>query len=165
MTRRTLRHRLAAVFSGTILATMMLVAGGATTHAAGPGTFIDMGGYWKDPACGTDAMLFKARVWKDIDYQGESWVFCSNWSDLCFIPHGQDSSAALLCAQGFDGTTANDYGSSIKISAIHGGASCSLRLYDDRFYNGAQWVQWDPINDADLRPWPNDAWSSIRRVC
>ena len=165
MTRRTLRHRLAAVFSGTILATMMLVAGGASVGAAGPGTFIDMGSYYKDPACGTDAALFKARVYKDINYGGESWIFCTNWSDACWVPHGQDSSAALLCGNGFDGTTANDYGSSIKISAIHGGSSCSLRLYDDRLYGGAQWVQWDPINDADLRPWPNDAWSSIRRVC
>lgn len=164
--RRTLRHRLAAVISGTVLATLLLVAGGANVGAAGPGTFIDMGSYWKDPVCGSGNELFVARIWKDAGYSGESWKFCSNWSDLCWVPHGQDSSSALLCANGYDGSTANDYASSIKISSIGGGSTCSLRLYDNRNYGGAQWVQWDPINDPNLGPtWPNDVWSSIKRVC
>lgn len=163
--RRTLRHRLAAVLSGTILATLLLVAGGASVSAGGPGTFIDMGSYWKDPVCGSGNELFVARIWKDVGYSGESWKFCSNQDDLCSVPHGEDSSAALLCRNGYDGSTANDYGSSVKISSIGGGALCSLRLYEGRFYGGAAWTQWDPINDSDLRPWPSDAISSLRRVC
>ena len=163
--RRTLRHRLAAVVSGTILATLLLVAGGAQVSAGGPGTFIDMGSYWKDPVCGSGNELFVARIWENINYTGESWKFCSNYSDFCWVPHGQSSSDAALCANGYDAGTANDYGSSIKISSIGGGALCSVRLYEHRNYGGAAWSQWDPINDSDLRPWPSDQGSSIRRVC
>lgn len=167
MTRRHFRHRLAAFLSGALLATLLFVAGGAQVSAGGPGTMIDMpGNWWKDPVCGSGNELFVARIWKDAGYSGESWKFCSNYSDLCWTPHGQDSSSALLCANGADGTTANDYASSIKISSIGGGSDCSLRWYDNRDYGGAQWTQWDPINDSNLGPvWPNDVWSSVRRVC
>lgn len=163
MTR--LRWRISAVASGFVLATLLLVGGGASV-SAGPGTMIWTGSYWKDPVCGSGNELFVARIWTNANYTGTSWKFCSAYSDLCYVSHGQDSSDALLCSQGYDAGTANDYASSIKISSIGGGASCSLRWYDNRNYGGAQWVQWDPINDSNLGPtWPNDVWSSVRRVC
>ena len=165
MTRRRLRYRLAAVVSGLMVATLGIVAGSASVSAGGPGTFIDMGSYWKDPICGSGNELFVARIWKDVNYQGESWKFCSNWSDLCWVPHGQDSSSALRCANGVANTSANDKGSSIKVSSIGGGASCWLEVRDDRNYGGARWRTWDPINVASWVPWPNDESSSIRRYC
>lgn len=164
MTRRWF-WRLSLVGTSIALATLALVAGGASL-AVGPGSMVWTGSYWKDPVCGSGNELFVARIWKNSGYSGESWKFCSNYSDLCWAPHGQDSSDAVLCAQGFDGDTANDYASSVKISSIGGGSTCSLRFYDNRNYGGAQWVQWDPINDSNLGPtWPNDVWSSVRRVC
>jgi len=62
-------------------------------------------------------------------------------------------------------TSANDKGSSIKVSSIGGGASCWLEVRDDRNYGGARWRTWDPVNDPSWVPWPNDVSSSIRRVC
>ena len=166
MTRRTLRWRIGAVLSTLIVATGLLVSGATTVSGAGVGTFVDMGGWWKDPACGTSAQTFVARLWKDTNMTGESWKFCSDLKDFCWAPHGADSSAATLCDSiGADGTTANDYASSLRISAVSGGATCAVAIYENKLYGGARVKYWDAVDVNNLAPWPADALSSIRREC
>ena len=156
-----------------LLASMLLVISGSGLLAsnpiasAGTGTFTKVSDtYYRDPACGgTDA--FVVDIWTDANYQGTRFRFCSAYSDFCWVPFGLDSSAAALCGTiGLDAPTANDRASSIKVVAVNGGATCRVQLRDDANYTGAQWVAYDPVNDSDLGPvWPNDTWSSIRRVC
>lgn len=162
--RRLWRWRHPIVLLCLILGSLGAVNAGGVT-ASGQGTFLDKGTYYLDPACGTDQMLFKARIFQNVNFGGESWVFCSNAPDLCDVPFGENSSSAMLCINGYDGDTANDRGSSIKVSAVYGGASCYIEVRDNRNYGGARWVTWDPVNDASWVPWPNDESSSIRRVC
>ncbi len=134
-------------------------------EASGPGTMIWTGHYWKDPACGTDSQLFRLDLFRDINYGGTKWRFCSNAKDLCWWPHGQNSSDSLVCQAGWDADTVNDYPSSLKVLGVGGGDSCRIVLYDDPGYHGASVAYWDPVDVPDLRPWPNDAISSLRRVC
>ena len=137
----------------------------AMAEAAGQGTMIWTGTFWKDPACGTDDQKFRLDLFRDINYKGTKWRLCSDAPDLCWYPHGQNSSDSLLCQAGWDADTINDYPSSLKFLGVKGGDSCRVVLYEDPKYGGARVAYWDPIDVPDLRPWPNDAISSLRRVC
>lgn len=138
----------------------------STTQAIGSYSLTWTGSYWKDANCGQAGERFEVRLFKDADYQGTQWRLCSDIPNFCYLPYGSGSSDALLCINGFDGATANDYPSSIKVISIEGGSTCRVQLRDDASYAGAAWTQWDPMNDANLGPvWPNDVWSSIRRLC
>ena len=146
MTRRTLRWRFAAFASGLVVATMVLVGAASVTpvNAGGSGQLIDMGGWWKDPWCGTSSEQFVIRVWKNTNFSGESWKFCTDYPDFCNAP---------------------DKASSFRVSAVRGGVTCEVQVYENKNYGGASWFAFNPGEQADLRPWPNDAFSSIRRTC
>lgn len=159
------RWRIASVFFALVIATTAFVGGGSVVLAQGPGTMIAVSGGWRDPACGTENAIFDVRLFKDVGYEGTMWRFCSNYSDFCNSPYGSDSSDALLCANGYDGQTANDYASSAKFVAIYGGPSCYVELRENRNYQGGQYRRWDPVWVDSFVPWPNDVMSSIRRVC
>lgn len=162
---RRFRWRIAAVLSALIVTTGILTQAAATL-AVGSGSMDWTGTRWEDPVCDTAGEQFDVRLYRDINYGGTQWRVCASHSNFCWSPYGQDSPSSALCmSAGYDGETMNDYPSSIKVLAVNGGASCRVQLRDDAGYGGAQWVAYDPINDADLRPWPSDAWSSVRRVC
>jgi len=163
--RRTLRWRIAATVSALVLATGMLVVAAPITLAEGPGTMEWTGTIWRDPDCGSEAQQFDVRLFRDTNYGGTTWKFCTASANLCWNPHGSSSSDALLCGAGFDGGTVNDYPSSLKVKAVGGGTSCRVRLYVDPGYEGASLSYWDPVDVPSLVPWPNDALSSLRRVC
>lgn len=159
------RWRVAAVLSAIVLATAALPY--APAVAIGIGQMDKVSDtYYRDPNCGgTDPFI--VDIWTDAGYTGVRFRFCSNFSNFCWVPFGNDSSSAQLCdAFGIDVPTANDRASSIKVVAVNGGALCYVELRDDAGYHGTQWVAYDPRNDSDLGPvWPNDTWSSVRRVC
>ena len=163
---KSVRWRLAAVVCAIVIATGVVVQAGPGL-SIGPGTFTKVSDtYYRDPACGgTDP--FVVDIWTDAGYQGVRFRFCSDQSDFCWVPFGNDSSAAAMCGVfGVDVPTANDRASSIKVVAVNGGSTCRVQLREHSNYGGAQWVAYDPVNDSDLGPvWPNDTWSSIRRVC
>lgn len=166
-----LRWRISAIASGLVLLTLSLFVGAAVTdhdiatQSAGPGTFIWTGSYYKDPVCGSGSESFVMRLLQHNNYGGDSWKICSSQPDFCWVPHGQSSSDATLCAAGYDADTANDYGSSLKVSSIAGGDLCSLRIYENRNYGGVAYTTWDPVNDPSVGVPFNDVFSSIRRVC
>jgi hypothetical protein len=159
------RWRIAAVLSSLVLASSMLVISGAATVAVGPGSMIAVSGGWRDGNCGTDQAIFDVRLFRDTNYNGTMWRFCSNYNDFCWVPYGNDSSDAASCALGWDAGTANDYASSAKFVSILGGASCYVELREHRNYQGGSYKQWDPVWVSSFVPWPNDVMSSIRRVC
>lgn len=159
------RWRFTAALFAVILATTAAVGGGSVVLAVGPGSMIAVSGGWKDPACGTSAAEFDVRLFRDTNYGGTMWRFCSAFSDFCWTPYGNDSSDAASCALGWDAGTANDYASSAKFVSILGGSSCWVELRENRNYTGGQYRQWDPIWVSLFVPWPNDVMSSIRRVC
>lgn len=160
------RWRLAAVLSGTVLVSLLLVgAASVNVWAGGSGMLIDMGGWWKDPACGTAQEKFVARLWKDANFSGESWKFCSDYSDFCWAPYGSTSSDALACQTGIDGATANDKVSSWRVSAVRGGITCEVEIRENRNFGGATLgFAFDPAEQASMGP-VQDLASSIRRVC
>ena len=139
MTRRSLRWRFDAFASGLVVVTLGLLGAASVTpvNAGGAGALIDMGGWWKDPWCGTSAEQFVIRVWKNTGFSGESWKFCTDYPDFCNAPYGSTSSDALLCATGYDGATANDKASSFRVSAVRGGVTCEVVLRTNRNYGGA----------------------------
>jgi hypothetical protein len=166
VSRRLRAWRLPVVLLSVIIATGLFGFGGAVV-AVGAGTMVKVSDtYWRDPGCdGTDP--FVVDIWTDANYTGTRFRFCSAYENFCWVPFGSDSSAATLCETiGLDSPTLNDRASSIKVVAVNGGATCRVQLRDDANYTGASWVAYDPMSDADLGPvWPNDTWSSIRRVC
>lgn len=162
--RRTLRWRIAAIASALVLATGILVVA-APAAAAGAGSLEWTGTAWKDPDCGTSSAQFDVRLFRDTNYGGTLWRFCTAHTDLCWSPYGADSSDALLCGAGFDGDTANDYASSLKVKSVLGGTSCRAQLRTDPGYGGSALTYWDPADVPSLVPWPNDALSSLRRIC
>jgi hypothetical protein len=163
---RSYRWRISALLSALVIATGILVQA-APTLAVGTGSMVWTGSRYEDAACDSSSELFDVRLWRDANYSGTQWRMCLNHSNFCDSPFGNDSAPAALCrSAGLDGDTVNDYPSSIKVVSINGGSSCRVQLRDDAGYGGAAWTQWDPINDANLGPtWPNDTWSSIKRVC
>lgn len=164
--RRSLRWRISALASGLVVATLALLGAAAITpvNAGGTGSMIDMGAYWKDPACGTAQQAFVVRIWADTGMTGESWKFCSDLKDFCWAPYGSQSSDALLCDTiGASGDTADDRSSSLRVSAVGGGAACAVAIYEGKNYTGARVKYWDATDVSSLVPWPNDALSSIRR--
>jgi hypothetical protein len=165
MTR--LRWRIAAVASALVFATTAIAVGGpVATLAAGPGQMVSTSYGWKDPACGTANATYQLRLFRDVDYQGTQWRFCSGaWTNLCWVPHGADSSAALLCSTGYDGSTANDYPSSAKLTALANAGDCRVEVHEHANHQGGRVAWWSLVNVPDLSPWPDDAISSVRRVC
>ena len=119
--------------------------------------------YWKDPVCGTSAQLFQVRMFRDNDYGGTQWRFCSNRDDLCTAPYGADSAAAGLCYLGVDGDTANDYPSSWKVTVVNGGPNCAVKVFDNQGYTGFGLTYYDPVNVSALGVLGDEA-SSIKRV-
>lgn len=135
-----------------------------TTQAIGSYSLTWTGSYWKDANCGQAGERFEVRLFKDADYQGTQWRLCSDVPNFCYLPYGSGSSDALLCINGFDGATANDYPSSIKIISIGGGSTCRVKLFEHAGYQGGAIVEYDPVNRPSLFPY-NDAISSVKRVC
>lgn len=157
------RWRIAAVASAVLLAATALPL--APTTAIGIGQMDKVSDtYYRDPACG-GSDPFIVDIWTDAGYQGTRFRFCSNHSNFCWSPFGNDSSSAQLCdAFGIDVPTANDRASSVKVVAVNGGSLCYVQFRDNADYTGAEWRAYDPKNDSDLGPvWPNDTWSSVRR--
>lgn len=150
---------------------LLLTASGITftpsIAAAGIGQFTKVSDtYYRDPLCdGNDPFI--VDLWVDAGYQGIRYRFCSAYTDLCWVPFGSDSSSATLCDTiGLDAGTANDHASSIKVVAVNGGSTCRVKVYEHKDYGGVAWTTYDPLNDSDLGPvWPNDTFSSIKRVC
>ena len=161
---KSYRWRISALFFATIIATTALV-GGASVIAAGAGQMIAVSGGFRDPNCGTSNAIFDVRLFRDTNYGGTMWRFCSNYNDFCWVPYGNDSSDAASCALGWDAGTANDYASSAKFVSILGGASCYVELREHRNYAGGQYRRWDPVWVSTFVPWPNDVISSVRRQC
>ena len=135
-----------------------------TTQAIGSYSLTWTGSYWKDANCGTAGERFEVRLFKDADYSGTQWRLCSDIPNFCYLPYGSGSSDALLCINGFDGATANDYASSFKLLSIEGGSTCRVKLFEDANYQGGAIVEFDPVNRTSLFPY-NDAISSVKRVC
>ena len=159
------RWRIAAIVSSLALLLPALLVNAGPATAAGVGTLTWTGSFWRDPLCGTGSQQFEVRLFRDTNYNGTQWRLCSAYSDFCSSPYGVDSSPALLCRNGYDGSTMNDYASSMKIISVGGGASCRVRIHEHRNYGGAGTTDWDPVWYPSLVPWPNDILSSIRRVC
>ena len=134
------------------------------TQAIGTYTMTWTGSYWKDPNCGGTAEKFELRLFKDANYAGTQWRVCSDIPNLCYTPYGSGGSDALLCINGYDGDTANDYASSYKVISIEGDSSCRVQLKEHANYAGGGLVEWDPVNRTSAFPY-NDAISSVRRVC
>lgn len=135
-----------------------------TTQAIGSYSLTWTGSYWKDANCGQAGERFEVRPFKDADYQGTQWRLCSDIPSFCYLPYGSGSSDALLCINGFDGATANDYASSFKLLSIEGGSTCRVQMKEHASYGGGGLVEWDPVNRTSMFPY-NDAVSSVRRVC
>lgn len=165
MPRRARIWRLPVFLLSVMLATSAIVA--VPVNAVGIGQFDQVSSnYYRDPNCGgTDA--FVVDIWTDAQYQGTRFRFCSPYTDFCWVPYGQDSSSAAMCDTfGVDVPTANDRASSIKVVAVNGGSSCRVKVYEHADYGGVAWTSYVPTQDSDLGPvWPNDVFSSIKRVC
>ncbi len=162
-----MRARVTGALVALMVATGLLVRAAPIT-AAGAGTMVwtTSGGvsFWKDPNCGNGNEPFHVRLFRDANYGGTQWRFCSDRADMCTAPFGADSAAAQLCYIGVDGDTVNDYPSSMKVIAVNGGASCRVLLKEHKNFGGAGLVEWDPVNRTSLFPY-NDAISSIKRDC
>ena len=160
------RWRLAAVASALTLATLALVAvPAATTFAVGTDQLTWTGTMWRDARCGTEQQAFDVRLYRHTQYEGETYRLCASFTNFCWPPFGADSSDALACSLGLPNDTLNDKASSIKVVAVNGGSSCRVRLHEHKDYGGGALTYWDPVWVPSLVPWPNDALSSVRRVC
>jgi len=159
------RWRIAAILSSMALVVPALLVNAGAVTAAGSGSLTWTGSYWKDANCGLSTQQFEVRLFRHTNYAGTQWRLCTSFPDFCSSPYGYDSSAGLLCRNGFDGDTMNDYPSSFKVVSVGGGASCRVRIHEHINYGGAAVTYWDPVNVSSLVPWPNDALSSIRRLC
>lgn len=161
-----LRWRISAVASALVLATLgVLAAGPSVTFAVGPGSLTWTGTLWKDARCGTVDQQFDVRLYRDVNYGGTQYRLCGAFEDFCWSPYGNDSSDALACGLGLPNGTLNDKPSSVKVIAVNGASSCRVRLHEHKDYGGAALTYWDPVWVPSLVPWPNDALSSVRRVC
>lgn len=160
------RWRLALVLITALSMSTGLLITGSATIAAGPGTFDKIGDqHWRDPNCGPDSP-FNVRLFADTSYGYPRWDVCSGWTDLCNIPLGADSAAAILCRSfGIDDSTANDRVSSIRVMAVRGGASCRVVISVDPSHQGWSLVKYDPVDIPSTIPWGQDVFSSIKRVC
>ena len=164
MTVRRFRWRIAAVLSGLLIASGILTQSAATL-AVGAGSMDWTGTRWEDPACDGANELFDVRLFRDASYGGTQWRVCSNYSNFCWSPYGQDSPSSALClSAGYDGETMNDYASSMKVVAVNGGSTCRVRLFEHAGYAGGYLQEYDPVWRSSLFPY-NDAVSSIKRVC
>lgn len=159
------RWRIAAIVSALVLIGPAIVWNTHPTLAVGPGQMTWTGSIWRDPACGTPAATFDVRLFRHIDQGGTTWRLCSNYSDWCWAPYGNDSSDALACSLGLPNDTLNDKVSSLRVVSVLGGDSCRVRLHEHANYGGAALTYWDPATVDTLVPWPNDVLSSARRVC
>ena len=157
---------LPSLLMAVVLALGVAVQGNVAVTAAGPGTFPEVSpGFYRDPRCDDANRPFWVSLYRDTNYQGTRWDLCSGYTSFCFIPHGSDSSPASLCLAGFDGSTMNDYPSSVRFREINGGELCRVNIHEHANHGGAALRRYDPVNIPSLVPWPNDALSSIRREC
>lgn len=160
------RFRWRAVTMAWVLALVALPVTYGATQAIGSYSLTWTGTYWKDANCDTSGELFDLSLYKDASYGGTRWRLCSDIPNFCYLPYGSGSSDALLCLNGYDGATANDYASSFKLASISGANCASPRvvLKENAGYAGGGLVEWDPVNRTSMFPY-NDAVSSVRRVC
>ena len=142
-----------------------LVMQSAGVSAAGAGQMDWVDGRWQDPVCDTANEVFDVSIYRDASYGGTEWRLCGWHQNLCWSPYGIDSPSGALCLNaGYDGDTANDYASSMKVRSIAGGSTCRVKLFEHAGYTGGAIVEYDPVNRPSLFPY-NDAISSVKRVC
>jgi hypothetical protein len=153
-----------ALLMSVIVATGILTQTAAVS-AVGTGSMDWTGSRWEDPVCDTANEVFDVSIYRDASYGGTEWRLCGWHQNLCMSPYGQDSPSAALCLNaGYDGETANDYASSMKVRSIAGGSTCRVKLFEHANYGGGAIVEFDPVNRTSLFPY-NDAISSVKRVC